>query len=434
MSSFYAQGSKAWASTDVATTTYAITGLGFTPKALKFYWMGLNSAVNAASSTTDIRQGIGFATSTSDRRCVGTNEVDAAATMTCTGIYRNDAVAALCKATGPAADGLLDLNSLDVDGFTLIVDAQAGASVMVFWEAWGGTDITVASTVEISEPAATGNQTYTVTGFSSTDSQDQVVMFSGTNLTAANTVARTDAVRMFGVTTGTAAAENRLMTANSQDNQTATACTRWGGKTNCIGIIGFIGPALTSKANLNAFATDGFTLNWTTRTTTNRKYIALAIKGGKWQAGGFDLDIGTLNATSVVTGLGWTPGNISLFTVWSPEQTVNGDFAHFFSLGSVKSTSSRQGMTETLTQSAADDDVKLAIVYDCGLGFTDGSTITYKVDITVISSDGFTAKTILTPGTPFTEHFNYLAFETNTNIAVTGGGVRLRLHRKNFGF
>jgi len=55
-------------STGVATTTQAITGVGFQPKAVVFWWSGNTSATDAVTGQTALR-GQGFAVSATDRRC-----------------------------------------------------------------------------------------------------------------------------------------------------------------------------------------------------------------------------------------------------------------------------------------------------------------------------------------------------------------------------
>lgn len=159
----FTHGAIQWNSVDGVGVTYTVSGLSFQPKALRFYWQGLGSASDANSETTHSRRGVGFATSTSDRRCVGSQDQDAAATMVCTTGYRTDAVALTLTST-PAADGLLDLDAILSDGFRLIVDDAAPVNITIFWEAWGGDDITNAATGEIAEPAAAGNVDYVVTG------------------------------------------------------------------------------------------------------------------------------------------------------------------------------------------------------------------------------------------------------------------------------
>ena len=79
----FAHGAVRWLSTDVATTTYTVSGLSFEPKAIRFYWVGIDSATTTANQTTTERRGVGFASSTTSRACTGTYSLDAGASSDC---------------------------------------------------------------------------------------------------------------------------------------------------------------------------------------------------------------------------------------------------------------------------------------------------------------------------------------------------------------
>ena len=139
----FAHGAVQWLTSQVLNTTIPVTGLGFRPKALRFYWVGLqsNSPTAANSQAVSERRGVGFASSTTSRASVGTFSADNTGNADCGSIWSN--TACVITVTGVAAvDGLLDISSFDADGFTLIVDDVAPADITVFWEAWGGDEIT----------------------------------------------------------------------------------------------------------------------------------------------------------------------------------------------------------------------------------------------------------------------------------------------------
>ena len=142
----FAHGSVQWLTTDALNATKVITGLGFTPKALRFYWVGLqsNSPTNGVSGAVNERRGVGFAVSAASRRCVGTfSEDNNNSASNCGSVAANNSVCITVNGTG-TVDGRLDISSFDADGFTLIVDDVTPANITVFYEAWGGTDITAA--------------------------------------------------------------------------------------------------------------------------------------------------------------------------------------------------------------------------------------------------------------------------------------------------
>jgi hypothetical protein len=107
----FAHGSVQWLTTDVLNATKVVTGLGFTPKALRFYWVGLqsNSPTNAVSGAVNERRGVGFAVSNTSRRCVGTFSLDGDnGGAQCGSVAMDTCVAVTVTAAG-AVDGQLDL-------------------------------------------------------------------------------------------------------------------------------------------------------------------------------------------------------------------------------------------------------------------------------------------------------------------------------------
>lgn len=386
----FAHGAVQWLAADGATTVYTISGLPFQPKALRFYWMGLGSSTDAASEATHSRRGMGFASGTGDQRCLATQDQDAVASSTCTAGYRTDCVAMTVTST-PAVDGRLRLDSITSDGFTLEVDDAVPVDVTVFWEAWGGSDITVATTLEISEPSATGAQDYTVTGFTSTDSDDQVVMFcGGQGVNAAPTVARRDSGFMVGFGAGTAASENVVVVGNVDDAFGTADADKYGINGKCIAMIALGGGDPSALANISNFLTDGFRLNWTARATTGRKYIALAIKGGNWRVGETTIG-GAIGNTTSISGLPFTPFGLSLISMDASESTVGVSSADDrIQLGTGSSPTSRRSMGHLSENGPTVMEVNLAIDYDAVLVACDGSGGTYgQVDIDAMLSDGW---------------------------------------------
>jgi hypothetical protein len=389
----FAHGAIQWLSADTATTTYTVSGLSFQPKAIRFYWVGLQSATDAASQAVNERRGVGFASSTSSRRSVGTFSQDTAGTSNCGGVASNDCVACTTDGAG-ARDGLLDINAFNSDGFQLIVDDATPANITVFWEAWGGADITDVTIGDIAEPAATGTQDYTATGFTSTDDDSQVVMFAGCQSTAAvNTAAAADSGLVVGYSTGTASTENIVVTGNSDDASSAMDTDGYGLDSECLANIVLAGGNPNARATLSAFGTDLFTLNWTARGTTNRRYVYMAIKGGSWSAGSYTINGNTGSATATVSGLAFTPVGVSLIGRMTTESTAGTSTANDrIGIGTGSSTSSRRSMgilDENATASSACE-IDVVVEYDQVLAFpsTAGALLS-AYDINAMNSDGF---------------------------------------------
>lgn len=387
----FAHGAVQWSSADAATTQYPVTGLGFTPKALRFYMVGIQSASDAASQTLHWRAAVGFAVSASDRRCMGSQSQDAAGTQVCTTGYRSDCVAMTLTST-PAMDGALDLHSIDADGFTLVVDDQAPASITVFWEAWGGTTFQCAAIGEIAEPAATGSVSY-VCGF-----KPDVVLFAGVQGTAAaNTVTRNDAALMVGASCGPASAQNIVAVANDDDASATSDTDRYALSGECLAQIAVAGGNPSARAILTSLNPGGFTLNWIARATTGRLYMYLAMQGGQWSVGSTTIagNSGSSTATVVTAtrgGVTFRPVGLSFMGVSLAASAAGTSSTEGkLGLGSASSTSSRRSMglwSENGNATAAEID--LAVEYDsCYAMPSNAGAIAETLDIDAINADGF---------------------------------------------
>jgi hypothetical protein len=382
-----AQGSGAWLSTDVATTTYTISGLSFQPKAIILWTNGLNSATDTTSTTTNQAQCMGFAASTSDRCCNGVLGVDNSAAADTQAILRNDAVLAF-PTSGAAVDGLLDLNSITSDGFTLIVDDALSFSVRYFWFAIGGSDVTNVGTGEITEPGATGNVSYTVgAGF-----QPTVAFFSGTQLTSAsNTVAAVDSGFMFGAATATGDGNQFVNVGNSDEGSANMDVDSYMPFVECVAMITSAGGNPNVRAQFNGFDSVGFDLNWVARASTRRViYLALAA-GSNVKCGKIALER-TNGTTAAVSGLAFQPdgGMASQQTVQSGDFTAG--IAHTdneMSIGAFVGTGSQMAMSVQDLDAAANADITLGISYDEILTETLNNL---EVSVSAIASDGFTVK------------------------------------------
>lgn len=387
----FAHGAVQWLSADTASTTYAVTGLGFRPKALRFYHVGLQSASDAASQTVHWRAAVGFALSATDRRCMGSQSQDAAGTQVCVTGYRNDCVAMTITST-PALDGALDLQSIDTDGFTLVVDDAAPVNVTVMWEAWGGSDLVQASIGEIAEPAATGSVSYDA-GF-----RPDVVLFAGVQGTAAaNTVTRNDAALMVGASAGAATAQNIVAWANDDDASTTSDTDRYALAGECLSLCTVGGGNPSSRAVLTSLDERGFTVNWIARATSNRSYMFLAMQGGQWAVGSTTIAGNSGGATAdVVTttrgGVAFRPSGLSFMGISRAANTAGTSATEAkLSLGSASSPSARQAVglwSENANATAAEID--LVLEYDSCLAVPSATgTVAETLDINAVNADGF---------------------------------------------
>jgi hypothetical protein len=373
-----------WLTSDALNSTKVITGLGFTPKALRFYWVGIqsNSPTNAASQALNERRGIGFAVSSTSRRSVGTFNQDAAASANCGSVASDNCVVITVDGSG-VVDGRLDINSFDSDGFTLIVDDVTPANISVFYEAWGGDDITVAEVGNIAEPAATGNQTYTVNGFTS-DGRNQVLMFANVQSTAAlNSGQAQDSGLGVGFASSTNLVNNITICGNSDDASATMDTDGYVITGECLSQIIIAGGNTSARARLQSWGTNSFTLNWLQRATTNRRYIYLAIKGGSWEANGSTINASVLSSTSTTVTLPFSPVGITSFTRNAGVNTPGNTFAQdIMAWGTAKSTTSRNSVGCFDENGTANVEINLTVAYDSLLELPSGTgTSSVTIDV-----------------------------------------------------
>lgn len=145
--------------TDVATTTHAHTGYGFTPTLLIPFIIGRTESTNAAGAA-DHNRAIGGGRSTADRHFIATQSQDAQATSNTDQGARTDSLIGAIS-TAAAWSGYLDVNSIDADGWTDVVDLQFATNFRAHLLALGFASTEM---VHVTEPAATGVQTVSITG------------------------------------------------------------------------------------------------------------------------------------------------------------------------------------------------------------------------------------------------------------------------------
>ena len=384
----FARGKLTWATTDSVSATHVVSGLSFAPVALRLYTSGYSGSGNAGAND-NARMCMGFAVSTSLRRSVGSYSAHGTAAADCATIVRDDCV--ICQVNGSAADaGRLDVSAFASDGFTLIVDVACAQTVDVYWEAWGGSDITVATIGDITEPAATGAVDYTVTGFVAA-ATDQVVMFAGCQSTAAlNTGLAGDSGFCVGFGGG-AALGNYVVSENSDDASATMDTDVYGSSNACIAMIAVAGGTAAARASLTQFGTDNFRLNWANRITTGRRSVFLAIQGGLWDVGAYTIDGSTTNATATVSGLTYQPIGLSLIGTQGAAQTTTAATTAALTIGAAASISDRGGVAIRDLNGAANATVEVgccesAVIFS--FGGSGAPSCLYDLDS--INTDGFT--------------------------------------------
>lgn len=374
-----------WLAADGVATEYTIGSLGFTPKAVMAWCMGLQSSTDAASNSVDARVAIGFAESGGTRRSATIYSQDTADPSNCGAGARNDCIVAVCDGAA-AFTGMLDI-AFDSDGIRLIVDDATPANLTVFVMIWGGDITPVVG--DIAEPAATGNVDYTATGMVA-GASDQVLLLAGCQSTAAlNTAAATDAGIFFGAAHNSS--EQHVSAANDDDASATMDTDHYNVSGECLAQIVLGGGSPNARAAFVQWNTDGFRLNWLARATTNRRSIFMAIKGGQWAVGELTIDVQTVNNTATVSGLAFQPLGICVVTGSGAEETAGSSgVLAALSIGCGTSPSDRRWQGYRSNNSAAACEIQNAVRYESVVGMLNNSAATRtRQDIDAINSDGF---------------------------------------------
>lgn len=411
----------AWSSGDAAGTNYVQSDLSFQPVAQLFVTNGMSSATDAASASTNAQICIGLASSTSNRGCMGLLNVDNAAAADTQEIYRNDAVAASVSAAG-AMDGLLDVSAYASNGYTLTVDDQIPASITVFALSWGG-DVQAAEVIHFVESGATGNVDYTLAGAFKGDA----VFLVGCQLTgAAPTAAVADSGIMLGFATGPS--HQYVLVTNSDEGSTNADVDVYQRGDECLAMITVAGGNPNARASFVQWNSDGFRLNWIARAVTNRRYMAMVIRGGYWRAGTVTINLQATNNTATVSGLPFTPVGAVNVTHSGVQQAAGTAAAGgLFMTGCFSSTASRRAMSYSETDGAGNMAIDVSIDYDAFFVASNAGANVLAVDVSAVNSDGFTANVDLgNAGASATSFHGYLAF--GNAVSPPAGSLTLTGH------
>ena len=294
-----------------STGTQAVTGIGFKPRAIIFFWGG---ATGNASFRGGVWQGAGFvARSAADvitQHSTSWSSQDAQTSSNSSRRVTGKAIS--IGQYGEAIESEADITSLDSDGFTLDWTTASAVAMNISVLAIGGTSPTDAKVITWNAPAATGSQAVTGVGFKPD------VLFTMRTNNNSGTVA--SGSFSFGMTDGT----NSALAAVFDTDASAIMSTSRGQRTGQV--VGNVdsSAAWANLASFTSFDTDGFTLNWSARTNTNL-CVGLVIKGGSYKVGTTAKSTNTSTpVTQNVSGLGFRPAAIFNFSTFGGSLTGAG--------------------------------------------------------------------------------------------------------------
>lgn len=271
-----------------AVASTVVVELGFTPTAILFFWNGRTESTDASGRTT-FQAGFGAAVSPTDRRYAGCLVQDNVAT-TVNNMMQGNAACIGIADTADAIDGLMDLQSMDATGFTLVVDDQFSASFDIQYLAIAGPDLTNVATGQLQKTASNPPFTQDYTGFSF---QPDLVLTFGTFQAVNNNTRTADANFYIGASDGT----NHYISALGSNDAVTTpqaAVTSYSGE--CVGYFSAAINAFSNRANISAMLSNGFTMNWIAGDLSAPTVNFIAFKGLKFALG----DLLTSSSSSTV--------------------------------------------------------------------------------------------------------------------------------------
>jgi len=295
--------------TGAAPVSQSITGVGFKPKAVIFFWT--KQTTTGLGSESDIAVGYGFASGPLAQRAIASAELNGPASAA-SRQSRTRCILIVDAAQAPAFRADAQLTSFDPDGFTLnwTTNAAPAAASIVHFIALGGGDLTNALASDFTPTVGAGSQGVAGVGF-----RPDFVMFLSMDQAAMDTTNTSVAQTSWGLASGPTAQGgiglNFIPTGavpppGGQNSQRTD---------NAIVELTSTGAAYTKLAALQSFDSGGFTINKTISLDSTPIHF-LALRGGRYKVGSF------LSTTSMaipvdqpVTGVGFQPAGLVLTSV-----------------------------------------------------------------------------------------------------------------------
>ena len=383
--------------------TQAITGVGFQPKVVLFWWGGSTDTGDAVGGG-DINMGFGAAISSSSRFCINGFSLDGAATSDASSEQDNDTVITIYS-DAATVDGDMDLQSMDSDGFTLVVDNQFTIAARIHYLALGGDDLTNVYLGSQVTPATPGEYGVTGVGF-----QPDAVIIVGRPYSAATGLGTNQGFTI-GLATGSGA--QGVAFGYSQDGVATSNSYGYGYNGDDIG------DTANSRERFVSFGADGFTQNHLEGVA--RYYYFICLKGGSYSVG--DLTTRT-DSNDISETVGFHPRAILFASANRALSTEDTSSAHNrISIGAASSASERACMAISDEDNLADTETARASYDSAVYAHVEDDAIAGLMDIKSIDASGFTC--VMDDTDPSGCWVTYLAFGPTPATQACAGTLSL---------
>ena len=401
-----------------STSNISLSGWGFQPVAIITHWVGINSSTDSTGAGT-IRQGWGFATSSSEQVAAGRVSTNGGASSAGANYAVSDAVICVPTDAG-AADGRIAVSSFDSGGVTFSVTDAIASSMTVMVIAIGGTDITNVKCGVESDNTVTGNKSNSSVGF-----MPDIILFSGVSdaQAAYPNLANSEDGISFGVAKASGAG-NQYTAAVSEDDSSATMDTgSYIFDNEMLSFQNATTPtSIVARKQFVSMDATGFTFNQLELPqTAGSQWHYLAIKGGNWYVGNLLTQTDT-TTTVTKTGMATSPSLIMMTSVGKAKSTQDaGTAGLMMSFGAATSTSERMAMAVQDENGTANAECSTGVEYDeIYLNISTTDTVQGLGDISAINSDGFSF--IMDDADPSQAYVWYIAAGSNASSETYPAG------------
>jgi hypothetical protein len=287
-------------STAAATASQAVTGVGFTPKALILYC----TAETAEGFAANLAMSIGMTSGATQSSSTSSWSQDNVATTAAGSEVRPKVLTITVASTG-AAVAECDLTSFDSDGFTLSWTTNNASAYKIHYIAFGGSDITNAKVAALTGQAGTGNKAFTGVGFQPNIIFLLINRFGSTNASSASMEVA------LGVGISATKRWAIALQGVSGVSMTTTMLVKTYQRTDSIFLSLTPAGVEQDRFDLVSLDADGFTLNQIVNGVT-LGFQALCIKGGSWDVGSFVKSTTAAPVDQSVSGLAFAPNGYML--------------------------------------------------------------------------------------------------------------------------
>jgi hypothetical protein len=312
-----------------ATGSQVITGVGFQPKAVIFWWTRQTSYGESAG----IRIGYGFATNDGGtyQNCGVAFASDDGASSSNAGRRRSATYSIIILSNGdPTRSAQASVTSFNIDGFTLNWHRNEADADIIQYIALGGVDLTNAKAGSFSLTATSGMQDVTGVGF-----QPDFAMFLWTFTEAADTNTNHAEV---GLGFAASSTKRGAIVADSEDGRSTMDTWQQQRTDSCILLLDPTSGAQDAVVDFNQFLSDGFRLSKSDAPAASTPIFYLALKGGYYDVGSFNSPTSTGNQD--VTSVGFQPRLVMLATQGRSASTAIGPTSEL-AFGSATSSTER---------------------------------------------------------------------------------------------